>query len=153
MTPKVSKGLATWAGLVAAVGQYALAVALFMDTFNDADPLAGLGPLATATVTLYGVIKGRMDQAKTLAARPMYAGGVTSAGLMQQYGALSGTTTTAPRPSANVKRPEPRGAAVLDFDEDDDPYPPAGPDDSIADPALDDPEHIPTTALHSRLKG
>lgn len=60
---QIKKGLATWAGLVAAIGQYALSIALFMDTFDEADPTAGLGPLATATATLYAVIKGRMDQA------------------------------------------------------------------------------------------
>lgn len=67
---KISKGLATWAGLVAAGGQYALAIATFMETFNDVDPTAGLGALATATATLYGVIKGRMDQATAVIQNP-----------------------------------------------------------------------------------
>jgi hypothetical protein len=67
MTSKVPKGLATWAGLIAAVGQYALAVALFLDTMDATDPLAGVAPLLTATATLWKVIEGRMSQARTLA--------------------------------------------------------------------------------------
>jgi hypothetical protein len=58
---QISKGLATWAGLVAAAGQYAGAVAVFL---NDPDKATALGPLTTATVTLVAVIYGRMSQAK-----------------------------------------------------------------------------------------
>lgn len=58
---KVQKGLATWAGIVAAVGQYLAAVAVFMQADNQSD---ALGPLVTATVTLLAVIVGRMQQAK-----------------------------------------------------------------------------------------
>ena len=57
---QVSKGLSTYAGLIAAVGQYAAAVALFLEA---EDPATGLGPLTTATVTLVTVIAGRMWQA------------------------------------------------------------------------------------------
>lgn len=64
MQPKVSKGLATWAGIVAAVGQYAAAVAVFLD---DPDKATALGPLTTATVTLAVVIYGRMAQARNIA--------------------------------------------------------------------------------------
>lgn len=67
MQSKVPKGLATWAAIVAAVGQYALAVALFLDTFDQADPLAGAVPLLTATATLWKMIDGRMKQASVLA--------------------------------------------------------------------------------------
>jgi hypothetical protein len=61
----VSKGLATWAGIIAAVGQYAGAVAVYLD---DPDKATAIGPLGTATLTLIVVIVGRMSQAKALAA-------------------------------------------------------------------------------------
>lgn len=63
MQPKVSKGVATWAGLVAAAGQYAAAVAVYLDNPDNA---TALEPLTTATVTLLAVIYGRMTQAKAL---------------------------------------------------------------------------------------
>lgn len=65
--PKVSKGLATWAGIAAAVGQYVLAIATFMETFDQVDPLAGVVPLVTATAALWKVIEGRMAQAQSQA--------------------------------------------------------------------------------------
>lgn len=68
---KVSKGLSTWAGLVGAVAGFLLALATFMDTFNELDPLAGLGPLAAAGLVLWKVIDGRMKQATALAANPV----------------------------------------------------------------------------------
>jgi hypothetical protein len=57
----VKKGLATWAGIVAAVAQYLAAVAVFLEADNQSD---ALGPLVTATATLLAVIVGRMQQAK-----------------------------------------------------------------------------------------
>lgn len=59
-TTTVSKGLLTYAGLSGALGQYAVAVALFLD---DPDKALALGPLATATATLLGVIAARAKQA------------------------------------------------------------------------------------------
>lgn len=152
MQAKVSKGLATWAGLVAAVGQYAAAVAVFLD---DPDKATALGPLTTATVTLAVVIYGRMAQATAQAGRSSW--GVMSSGIAEQSAALRSEGMTyagsTPRPHAYVQTKQ-RGSEPIDFDEDaPDPYPPAGPDDSIADPTLDDPGHLPTTALHSKLKG
>ena len=88
MQVKVTKGLATWAGLVAAVGQYILAIALFMDTFDEADPLAGLGALATATATLWKVIEGRMKQAQAQTA----AAAQVEAAAVAQPAAVQGTT-------------------------------------------------------------
>jgi hypothetical protein len=58
---KVQKGLATYAGLVAALGQYMAAVAVFLEADDQS---VALGPLVTATVTLLAVIVGRMQQAK-----------------------------------------------------------------------------------------
>ena len=63
----VTKGLATWAGIIAALGQYLAAVAVFLEADNQSD---ALGPLVTATATLLAVIVGRMQQAKALASRP-----------------------------------------------------------------------------------
>jgi hypothetical protein len=63
----VKKGLATWAGLVAACGQYAAAVAVFLEADNQSD---ALGPLVTATATLLAVIVGRMQQAKAAIQKP-----------------------------------------------------------------------------------
>jgi len=64
---KVQKGLATWAGIVAAIGQYLGSVAVFLEAD---DQTVALGPLLTATATLLAVIVGRMQQAKALASRP-----------------------------------------------------------------------------------
>lgn len=61
MQVQVSKGLATWAGIVGALGQYAAAVAVFLD---DPDKATAAAPLGTATVTLIVLIVGRMSQAK-----------------------------------------------------------------------------------------
>jgi hypothetical protein len=58
--PPVSKGLATVSGLIAAGGQYAAAVALFL---TEDDKVLAAGPLGTATATLVAVILGRMYQA------------------------------------------------------------------------------------------
>jgi len=74
----VTKGLATWAGLIASIGQYCAAVAVFLEADNQTD---ALGPLVTATATLLAVIVGRMQQAKaaiegsktTAPGPPMYA--------------------------------------------------------------------------------
>jgi hypothetical protein len=65
MQSKVPKGLATWAGVIAAVGQYAGAVAVFLAADDQALAIA---PLVTATGVLWKVIEGRMRQAQTLAA-------------------------------------------------------------------------------------
>jgi len=64
---KVSKGLATYAGLVAAFGQYLASVAVFLEADNQTD---ALGPLVTATATLLAVIVGRMQQAKAAIENP-----------------------------------------------------------------------------------
>lgn len=64
MQVQVSKGLATWAGIVGALGQYAAAVAVFL---NDPDKATAAAPLGTATVTLVTLIVGRMWQAKEMA--------------------------------------------------------------------------------------
>lgn len=93
---QVRKGLATWAGLVAAAGQYALAIATFMNTFDDVDPTAGLGALATATATLYGVIKGRMDQAAVLAARAPLSAPVYFTGSVASSSGATGHVTWGP---------------------------------------------------------
>jgi hypothetical protein len=82
---KVSKGLATWAGLVAAVGQYLAAVAVFLEADTQTD---ALGPLVTATATLLAVIVGRMQQAKALASRP------TSLQTLGRQAASMGLTTS-----------------------------------------------------------
>jgi hypothetical protein len=57
---EVPAGLATWAGIVGAVGQYLASVAVFI---GSDDKTVALGPLATATVTLAVTIIGRMQQA------------------------------------------------------------------------------------------
>ena len=44
----ISKGLASWSGVVGAIAGFLLAVATFMETFDALDPLAGLGPLLAA---------------------------------------------------------------------------------------------------------
>jgi hypothetical protein len=61
LAPKVSVGLGTLLGIIAAVGQYAGAVAVALESSSstaDAIPL-----VVTATVTLITVIGGRMAQA------------------------------------------------------------------------------------------
>lgn len=89
---KVQKGLATWAGLVAAVGQYLAAVAVFMEAD---DQTVALGPLLTATATLLAVIVGRMQQAKALAANP-------TKGAVAAIDALTAATTTNSAAQRNV---------------------------------------------------
>lgn len=118
MQPKVSKGLATWAGIVAAVGQYAAAVAVFL---ADPDKATALGPLTTATVTLAVVIYGRMAQARNIAfleaTRPKAGSTVSLADLVEadrmrdRERAYAGST---PRPHA--------GGSFVPGDEDFDRY-------------------------------
>lgn len=107
MQVQVSKGLATWAGLVAAVGQYLLAIALFMDTFNDADPLAGLGALATATATLWKVIEGRMKQAEA----------ATAADATVQAAATVAAAQPAPTPGFTIVSASESARIVAEADE------------------------------------
>jgi len=59
--PKVGVGLTTIIGIGAAVGQFLGAVVLMIQD-GKVDP-EDLTPFVTGAVTLYGVIKGRMDQA------------------------------------------------------------------------------------------
>jgi hypothetical protein len=63
---KVSKGLATWAGVIAAAGQYLGAIAIYL---TADDPTTAAEPLKTATVTLLVVVAGRMGQAIGLAVK------------------------------------------------------------------------------------
>jgi hypothetical protein len=67
---KVSKGLGTYVGLVTASAQYLGAIALFLEADDQA---LALGPLATATLTLYKVLDGRFNQATALIENPKAA--------------------------------------------------------------------------------
>jgi hypothetical protein len=124
---QISKGLATWAGLVAAAGQYAGAVAVFL---NDPDKATALGPLTTATVTLVAVIYGRMSQAKeAVKQKPAPAPAV--------FSGSSGTNTvtqTTPRPSVDISAPidpfrRAPDAGTLGRDDDEEP----GDEDALPD--------------------
>jgi hypothetical protein len=68
---KVSKGFATWAGVIAALGQYLAAIAVYLEAD---DPSTAMDPLKTATVTLLAVVLGRMGQAavQTVKAKPVH---------------------------------------------------------------------------------
>jgi hypothetical protein len=122
---QISKGLSTWAGLIAAVGQYLGAVAVFLEASDSA---VALGPLATATATLIVVIAGRMKQADTalkhatapattLTLQPAQADQIASAVSGAIGGKVglgySGTANTAnvawtqPRPGAEVTLGQP----------------------------------------------
>jgi hypothetical protein len=59
----VSKGLLTYAGLAGSLGQYAVAVALYL---ASDDKVLALGPLGTATATLLAVIAARASQANAV---------------------------------------------------------------------------------------
>lgn len=61
VNPKVGLGLSSIAGFLVAGVQYLAVVIGLID--DGSLSTTELGVLATATVTLYGTIKGRMDQA------------------------------------------------------------------------------------------
>lgn len=106
---KISKGLATWAGLVGAVGGFLLALATFMDTFDELDPLAGLGPLAAAAAVLWKVIDGRMKQATAqieAGAKPAQLAPATYAIGSTGTGTYVTSTFTQPRPGAELRTPD-----------------------------------------------
>jgi hypothetical protein len=85
----VSKGVSTYAALIGAIATFGLAIATFLETFNELDPLAGLGPLLVAGGVLWKMIDSRGKQATALASRPPAPAPVTYA--------TSGTaSTTAP---------------------------------------------------------
>lgn len=110
---KITKGLGTWAGLVGALGQYLAAVALFLAADDQA---LALGPLATATLTLYKVLDGRFGQAVAAIENPKPAplsfstgtpGGFSTATISDvrrvgEAGSLTGSTFTTPRPGASM---------------------------------------------------
>lgn len=120
MTSKVPKGLATWAGVIAAAGQYAGAVAVFLAADDQALAIA---PLVTASGVLWKVIEGRMAQAQTLAEvdaaltpralRPDYDKLQQKAGTLgnalANFGASTNVTSTwkSPRPGAELRTEEP----------------------------------------------
>lgn len=66
VVPKVSVGIGTIAGLVAAVLQYGAAVAVFVASDHTN---AAIGALVTATVTLTTTLAGRYGQAVAAALR------------------------------------------------------------------------------------
>jgi hypothetical protein len=143
MQPEVSKGLATWAGLVAAAGQYVAAIAVFL---GDPDKATALGPLTTATVTLVVVIYGRMAQARNLAWRPPISIPPLPDEVEDEV------------PLIYADEPLPERSSWGDEAEELDPDPPVGPSTRIADAELDDPGYgepgePPTREKHSQLKG
>lgn len=151
MQSKVPKGLATWAGLIAAAGQYALSLALFLDSFDQTDPVSGIAPLVTATATLWKVIEGRMRQAQTLArvdaAKAIRPAPVATYQRPQSAGSGARVMSTwrEPRPGAEVQTGVDEDAPDLSVQP---------PDPTIADPELDDPGYEPPSReTHSRLKG
>jgi hypothetical protein len=156
MQAKVPVGPATYAGYGATVvGLVATGLAV---VFNVDQEQAAVIAGATWTVVSFAITQiGRYAQARDAAkvGPTRSSWGVTSAGLTQAYTtamsqmgvsnplAYVGSTTTTPRPSADVMKDN-----ALD------PEPPSGPDKSLADPALDDPEHgVETREQHTGLKG
>lgn len=61
VSPKIGVGIATILGIGAATGQFLGSVALMLQD-GQVDP-EDLAPLVTGAATLYGVIKGRYEQA------------------------------------------------------------------------------------------
>jgi hypothetical protein len=151
--PKVGAGPSTLAGGTVALAAYALALVAY---FQGARDEATISALAVGTVSLVTTLVGRFAQATAAVrlAKPAPTPSVQFGTAQSSTGAIvSGTSWTGPTPGAYVKNPDPGNDVMRDNALD--PDPPAGPDPSIADPALDDPEHesVPTRAQHSGLKG
>jgi hypothetical protein len=135
----VSKGLATWLGIIAALGQYAGAVALFAAGAPTEGAITSLG---TATATLVTLIAGRMYQggkALEASASGAFAGGTLVTSVIGETADVGGhpsplATRDASRSSTAATEP------LLNPD----PEPPEA-DPSVAVDDLDDPGDEPPT--------
>jgi hypothetical protein len=142
MQAKVPVGPATYAGYGATVvGLVATGLAV---VFNVDQEQAAVIAGAAWTVVAFAITQvGRYAQARDAAkvGPTRSSWGVTSAGLMAAS-------------EAERVRQHYYGSTDVMRDNALDPEPPSGPDKSLADPALDDPEHgVETRERHTGLKG
>lgn len=141
---------AVLAFLLPAIGTLVLAVLDQVLTPNmDPSLKIAIVGLANAILAFAGAYAGSPG-AVTEKTPPVLIPSVqTYSGTTPPAGTLTGVTWTGPTPGAAVTSTDVMRDNALD------PDPPAGPDPSMANPALDDPDFpaVPTRAEHSGLKG
>lgn len=138
----VSKGLATWLGIIAALGQYAGAVALFAAGAPTEGAITSLG---TATATLVTTIAGRMYQggkALEASADGAFAGGTLLTSVIGETAAVGGHPTPSDGDGPRQASPSPAPATEPMLNPDPDP---PDPDPTVAVDDLDDPGDEPPT--------